>query len=162
MQLARRSLGLRYDAMRYDIHFKAFCEKLLSYKYVKEEIAITDSLIEWLYEHSGGIASVVVSLIHDAQEIAILTQKESLDIETLTQAYQKRLSLLHEHIKIKLPTKTIPAKSKQSFVFKSPDKIHKLSSSKFTLKELVDMSKKNNTDAIKLIKETFIVEEVKI
>ena len=162
MQLARRSLGLKYDAMKYDIHFKHFCEKMLSYRYVKQEISITNSLIEWLYEHSGGIASVVVSLIHDAQEIAILTQKESLDIETLTQAYQKRLSLLHEHIKIKLPTKTIPAKSKQSFVFKSPDKIHKLSSSKFTLKELVDMSKKNNTDAINLIKETFIVEEVKI
>ncbi len=39
--------------------------------------------MQWLYEHSAGVTSVVVALIHDAQEIAILNGKESLDLETL-------------------------------------------------------------------------------
>lgn len=37
MQLARRSLGLKYGSMKYDMHFRQFCEKLFSYKYIKKE-----------------------------------------------------------------------------------------------------------------------------
>ena len=163
MQLARRSLGLRYDAMKYDIHFKQFCEKLLSYRYVKNEITITDSLIEWLYEHSGGIASVVVSLIHDAQEIAILTQKETLNIETLNEAYQKRLSLLHDHVKTSLSSKHITTNAKRKEIT-NPSVIHSNTNTanRFTLKELIALSKKNNTDIIQLIKENLTVEEVRL
>lgn len=36
MQLARRSLGLRYDAMEYNDSFRRFCEVLFSYQYVKQ------------------------------------------------------------------------------------------------------------------------------
>ena len=99
MQLARRSLGLQYGAMKYDMDFKNFCKALFLYRYVQNECYLTDSMVEWLYEHSGGITSVVVSLIHDAQEIAILTGKEVLNIETLNEAYHKRLALLHSFIR---------------------------------------------------------------
>ncbi|MCP6429231.1 hypothetical protein NL523_28350, partial [Klebsiella pneumoniae] len=44
------------------------------------------------------ITSVVVALIHDAQEIAILNGKEILNLESLNEAYQQRLSLLHGYI----------------------------------------------------------------
>ena len=79
MQLARRSLGLRYDVMEYGNEFRTFCEILFSYQYVRQRTDITDAIMEWLYEHSGGNISVVVSLIHDAQEIAILNKKEALN-----------------------------------------------------------------------------------
>ncbi len=95
MQLARRSLGLEYGAMAYNEEFKGICKVLYSYQYVQQLAEITDAVIEWLYEHSAGVISVVVSLIHDAQEIAILNGKEVLNLETLNEAYQKRLSLLH-------------------------------------------------------------------
>lgn len=42
MQLARRSLGLRYDVMEYGASFRAFCETVFSYQYVKQRTEITD------------------------------------------------------------------------------------------------------------------------
>ncbi len=98
MQLARRSLGLRYDVMEYGDTFKTFCEVLYSYQYVRRRTEITDAIMEWLYEHTSGNISVVVSLIHDAQEIAILNGKEVLNLESLNEAYQQRLSMLHGFI----------------------------------------------------------------
>lgn len=98
VQLARRSLGLRYDVMEYGTDFRKFCEIVFSYQYVKTRTEITDGIMEWLYEHTSGNISVVVSLIHDAQEIAILNGKEVLNLESLNEAYQKRLSMLHGFI----------------------------------------------------------------
>lgn len=98
MQLARRSVGLKYTTMNYDEYFEGFCKILFQYQYTKQRTEITPVIIEWLYEHSSGIVSVVISLIHDAQEIAILTGKEVLNLETLNEAYQQRLSLLHGYI----------------------------------------------------------------
>lgn len=98
MQLARRSLGIQYGNMGYDAYFEEFCDVLFSYQYVRNDSILTPGIMEWLYEHSAGIISVVVSLVHDAQEIAILSGKESLNLETLNMAYQQRLSLLHGYI----------------------------------------------------------------
>ena len=79
MPLARRSLGLQYNALEYDRYFCDLCCTLFGYQYVKQRTEITPGIIEWLYEHSAGIVSVVVSLIHDAQEIAILNGSEVLN-----------------------------------------------------------------------------------
>ena len=91
MQLARRSLGLQYQPLAYDSYFQDFCSVLFSYQYTKCITEISESITEWLYEHSGGIISVVISLIHDAQEIAILSGKEMLNIETLNEACYAKL-----------------------------------------------------------------------
>lgn len=88
-QLARRSLGLQYNALNNDEYFMGFCRLLFQYQYVQKDMEITPQIIDWLYEHSGGVTSVVVSLIHDAQEIAILTGYEMLDVVMLNQAYNQ-------------------------------------------------------------------------
>lgn len=98
MQLARRSVGLQYTTMKYDEYFQSFCKIIFKYQFLKNQTEITAAITEWLYEHSAGVVSVVVSLIHDAQEIAILTGKEVLNLDTLNEAYQQRLSLLHGYI----------------------------------------------------------------
>ena len=98
LQLARRSLGLQYHKLRYDDYFRYFCETVYSYQYVKKYTHISDAIIEWLYEHSDGIISIVISLIHDAQEIAILNGNEQLDLRSLDKAYQERITLLHNYI----------------------------------------------------------------
>jgi len=72
MQLARRSLGLQYGRLEYDQYFHDFCCTLFRYQYLMKKNELTPAVNEWLYEHSGGVISVVVSLVHDAQEIAIL------------------------------------------------------------------------------------------
>lgn len=96
--LARRMLGLNYKAMVYDDEFRNFCLNILRYCYVKETPVIDEVMLLWLYNHSQGNVSVVVGLIYDAQEIAILNNTEKLDIATLTAAYQNRMTMLHDYI----------------------------------------------------------------
>ena len=98
LQLARRSLGLHYNSLEFNDWFCNFCKTVFEYQYTKEKVEFTDSFLHWLYEHSGGIISVVISLLHDAQEIAILDGTEKICMETLNMAYQKRLSMLHTFI----------------------------------------------------------------
>ena len=98
MMLARRSLGLSYGPFRYDEEFEAFCRELLHYQYVQHPAAPDTQTLQWLFQHSKGNASIVVSLIHDAQEIAILQGTETLSIATMEEAYKSRLAMLHDYL----------------------------------------------------------------
>ncbi len=163
VQLARRSLGLRYDVMVYGADFRKFCEIVFSYQYVKTRTEITDGIMEWLYEHTSGNISVVVSLIHDAQEIAILNGKEVLNLEVLNEAYQKRLSMLHGFIhteqkkQISKPKKKVPIASAG---VKVP--VREGDSGEVTIADLVSVAKDENVDIVQLLKEHMTVMEVAV
>ncbi len=161
MQLARRSLGLQYQSLEYNQYFYDFCCTVFSYQYVRNKTDISDSLIRWLYEHSGGIVSVVVSLIHDAQEIAILSGIETLNIDTLNEAYKKRLSMLHSFISpcIQQAKQTTTRKSRKTSL---PDSINNEPTQKNTIADLVSKVKAENGDIVELLKEHFAVEEVRV
>ena len=161
VQLARRSLGLRYDVMEYGTDFKKFCEIVFSYQYVKQKTEITDGMIEWLYEHSSGNISVVVSLIHDAQEIAILNGKEVLNLESLNEAYQKRLSMLHGFIYMEQKRQTSKLKKKVS-VANVNLSVEKKCGGEFTIAGLVDDAKTENGDIVQLLKVHMPVVEVAV
>ena len=149
IQLARRSLGLRYDVMGYGDSFKQFCEVLYSYQYVKQRSAITDGIMEWLYEHTSGNISVVVSLIHDAQEIAILNGREILNLESLNEAYQQRLSLLHGFIQPKPKCQTSKSKRRTTAPKVDAD-VEK--DGEFTIAGLVSQAKAEDIDIVELLK----------
>ncbi len=100
MMLARRSIGLNYSAMEYGEEFREFCKTLINYVYVKEEVDVNEALFMWFYNHSSGNASIVVSLIHAAQEIAILEGYETLSIKTLNLAFEHRMAMLHDYIEV--------------------------------------------------------------
>jgi hypothetical protein len=113
MMLARRSLGLNYTMMQYGEEFREFCKVLLEYCYVQQMPTVDEPLLMWLYNHSSGNASVVVGLIHDAQEIAILEGLERLDVSTLNIAFEKRMTMLHDFLTPK-SAKTNPVKKKKA------------------------------------------------
>lgn len=160
MQLARRSLGLQYTSLPYDQYFYDFCRTLFVYQYTANKTDISDAIIEWLYEHSGGIVSVVVSLIHDAQEIAILNGKEILNIEALDEAYKKRLSMLHSYIAptIKHGKQTATKKKAKPELpilqIDIPDD--------FSIAELAATAKSDKSDIITLLKAHITIEEVRV
>lgn len=168
MQLARRSLGLQYGALEYGADFAQICKLLFVYQYVKNQNQITDAIIEWLYEHSGGIISIVVSLIHDAQEIAIITGKEVLNLDTLNEAYKKRLSMLHGFIEpnIKKNKKSSSAKKKSVAKECLHDNSNLIENNITTvtnsIAELVNKSKRENKNIVELLKLNFCVSEVSI
>ena len=136
-QLARRSLGLQYNTLNNDEYFSGFCKLLFKYQYIQNNTEITPQIIEWLYEHSGGVTSVVVSLIHDAHEIAILTGYEILDVPILNQAYEKRIQLLHDYIRPAVTVRNITAKRKKKVI----GKITEACDNDCSISELVQKSK---------------------
>ena len=158
MQLARRALGLYYGAVEYDQFFHNFCSTLFEYQYVKNKTEISDGIIQWLYDHSGGIISIVVSLIHDAQEIAILSGTETLDFDTLNEAYQKRLSMLHTFIS---PSKPIPRKKKSEPPIPTVEVEEKAVLNE-KISDLVSMAKEQNSDIVSQLKNIIIVEVITI
>jgi len=160
MQLARRSVGLQYTTMGYDAYFQAFCKTMFQYQYVQQRTEITDGIMEWLYEHSAGVTSVVVALIHDAQEIAILNGKETLNLESLNEAYQQRLSLLHGYIQPSIPQRKQTSKTKK----KAPvlPTANATYDSSVSIAELAAKAKGEGTDIVQLLKNHMPVTEVAV
>lgn len=156
-QLARRSLGLQYNTLNNDDYFSGFCKLLFKFQYVQNSTDITPQVIDWLYEHSGGVTSVVVSLIHDAQEISILTGYENLDISVLNQAYKERMKLLHDYIRPVSTVKSITAKRKTNKI-RREDKI----SNDCNIPDLIQKSKNESLDIIELFRNYFVVEEITV
>ena len=162
MQLARRSLGLQYDVMEYGEDFKAFCKVLYSYQYVRRQTKITDAVMTWLYEHTSGNISVVVSLIHDAQEIAILNGKEVLNLESLNEAYKQRLSMLHGFIQPRQKCQTSKMKRKSTAPKVDAHVEHVESDGEFSIAGLVSQAKSEGADIVELLKNHLPVVEVAV
>lgn len=163
IQLARRSVGLQYTTMSYDKYFQEFCKVMFRYQYVQKRTEITDGIIAWLYEHSAGITSVVVALIHDAQEIAILNSKETLNLESLNEAYQQRLSLLHGYIQPSISVGKYTSKIKKKAPVSTAIVIQsEVSEDRSSIAELVAKAKNESIDIVKLLKSNMSVVEVAI
>jgi len=163
MQLARRSVGLQYTTMNYDDYFQSFCKIIFKYQFLKNRTETTAAITEWLYEHSAGVISVVVSLIHDAQEIAILTGKEVLNLDTLNEAYQRRLSLLHGYIQPSvIQNKPTTRKKKTAASVKKNQTQSKPKQEGYSITEIAERAKAENLDVVELLKEVYTVVEVAI
>ena len=163
MQLARRSVGLQYTTMKYDEYFQSFCKIIFKYQFLKNRTEITAAITEWLYEHSAGVISVVVSLIHDAQEIAILTGKEVLSLETLNEAYQQRLSLLHGYIQPSvIQNKPTTKKKKTAASVRKSQTQSRTKQEGYSITEIAERAKAENLDVVELLKEVYTVVEVAI
>ena len=163
MQLARRSVGLQYTTMNYDDYFQSFCKIIFKYQFLKNRTEITAAITEWLYEHSAGVISVVISLIHDAQEIAILTGKEVLNLDTLNEAYQQRLSLLHGYIQPSvIQNKPTTRKKKAAASVKKNQTQSQSKQEGYSITEIAERAKAENLDVVELLKEVYTVVEVAI
>ena len=163
MQLARRSVGLQYTTMKYDEYFQSFCKIIFKYQFLKNRTEITAAITEWLYEHSAGVISVVVSLIHDAQEIAILTGKEVLNLDTLNEAYQQRLSLLHGYIQPSvIQNKPTTKKKKTAASVKKNLTQSQPKQEGYSITEIAERAKVENLDVVELLKEVYTIVEVSV
>lgn len=156
--LARRSLGLQYSPMKYDESFIRACKTLFKMQYTAKPTDISESVLEWLYEHSGGIIANVVSLIHDSQEIAILNGKEMMNLETLELAYRERMALLHDYIRIAQVKHTV---SKRKTGDRIPQMKHK-NENEHLISDLVTTAKKEDKDVFELLKINFQVLEIEL
>lgn len=157
MQLARRSLGLQYDSLEYGEEFEQLCSTLFRFQYVKNRSELDEATMRWLYEHSGGNVSTVVSLIHDAQEIAILDGSEALNTDTLQVAYRNRLKMLHSYI--------APSRRSQTSKVKKaapPDAAETSVGTFLPISALIQQAKTEGRCAVAYLKQYIPLEEVKV
>lgn len=159
MQLARRSLGLQYEAMEYGAEFEQLCHTLFQYQYVKNPAELDDAIVRWLYEHSNGNVSTVVTLLHDAQEIAILEGSEVLNLETLNAAYRSRMKMLHSYI---APSKK-PQTSRQKKAAAIPCYEQNIEETvDISVAELVKQAKSEGREIVSFLKPYITIEEVQV
>lgn len=163
MQLARRSLGLQYGVMEFNENFCKICRQIFRYQYTRQGMELTDGVMEWLYEHCGGNISVLVSILHDAQETAILNGRDILDMSALNGAYKERMAMLHDYLEPSIRKKKQCTQKKKSMITDSL--IHEnvqTYADEENLVELVKKAKAENLDIVKVLREHFAVEEVAV
>lgn len=157
MQLARRSLGLQYESMEFGAEFVDLCETLYEYQYVRNRTELNDATIRWLYEHSHGNVSSVITLLHDAQEISILEGSEILNMETLNAAYRSRMKMLHSYIK---PTRK-PQTSRQKKTVAIPCNNQRMEDL-IPITSLIQQAKRENRDIVSFLHPHITIEEVRL
>ena len=156
MQLARRSVGLRYDSLEYGEEFREICNILFRYQYVKNRSELNFTITEWLYEHSGGNISIVASLIHDAQETTILDGSEVLNLNTLRLAYQNRMAMLHPYISISSRPQTSTRKKTKSLPLPTTE----ISEEDISIANLVLKAKNESRDVVSVLQNYITIEVI--
>lgn len=61
----------------------------------------------------GGVVSILITLLHDSQEMAIMSGYDTLDLTILEETYKSRLSMLHGYIKPNMGAKANQKRKKR-------------------------------------------------
>ncbi len=150
---ARRAIGLNYNWNEFSDEFCEMTSSVLSYNYTRRKSKCDENLMAWIYEHSAGLPSNVISLIHDAQEIALTRGTEMLDKNALEMAFSERMQIMHSYIEI-APIKVNKTKRKKQ---KRSNRRNKSNSCYSWLGSVITDSDK---DILKTLGEYIEVEEV--
>lgn len=162
MQLARRSVGLSYSALPCNDYFIRFCETLFSYQYVAHPSKLTPEMIELLYECTGGIIAILVSIIMEAQQIAILSGKEELIKETILLAYQQRFKNVKDFVQVNVKKRSQTSASVKSNVLNIGEKSTDIEPNT-VISNIIGEARNDGLDAVELLqKNSIIVEEIAI
>lgn len=159
MQLARRSVGLSYSALPCNDYFIRFCETLFSYQYVAHPAILTPEMIELLYECTGGIIAVLVSVIMEAQQMAILTGREELSKETVLAAYQERLKNVQDFVKVRTAKRRQTSASRGRCQMEIPERRTETELD-ITIAEMLEQAGEKDMDVAELLRgQGILVEE---
>lgn len=162
IHLARRTVGLRYEALPYGKEFQSFCEVVYGYQYTKRAEPFSEKISLWLYQHTAGKLALIVGLIKTAQEISILNGTDYLGIDALETAYKERYQNVSEFIKADSIAKLPKPKKASVQLKKCVKESDRNVTDTFTFAHIVNTCKKNGADIVEEIKKHIPVLEVKI
>lgn len=78
-----------------DEDFKALCQILWGYQWVRAPVEYDETILRALYDHSQGITGILITLFIAAQIEAIDSGREAVDVPLLRSVYAERLKPLH-------------------------------------------------------------------
>ena len=153
--LARRMLGTSLKKMEFDDNFAYFCDCLFKYQYTDEKCKLNSEIIRWLYNHSNGVPSMVVSLFVESQKNALINNLNSLDIKTFQKTFDSLFSTMSIYVDFKeTKHKTVTYKSE----IELPSNEHKELKDIFSIVSKV--AYKDLEKAVAILKENITVEYV--
>ena len=94
LKLARRAIGLEFKPMPCDASFAEFVRTLFSYQVTANRAELTDEILMRIYEGTNGIPALVVSLLHDAQERAVIDGSEALTTKAIEGVLSERYGII--------------------------------------------------------------------
>ena len=156
LKMSRRSIGLEYKPLNYDETYFGFVKQLLSYQFTLKKVEITKGLLETIYEGTGGIPALIVSLIHDAQEKAIIDDLDAVSVSTILDVLKERYTIIQSTIETS-PRK--PSKGQKKHIETIDYTSNEVIDEK-VIENAVKNSKKNISAAIDLLKKQIEVIEL--
>ena len=123
---------------------------------------LTPEMIELLYECTGGIIAILVSIIMEAQQIAILSGKEELIKETILLAYQQRFKNVKDFVQVNVKKRSQTSASVKSNVLNIGEKSTDIEPNT-VISNIIGEARNDDLDAVELLqKNSIIVEEIAI
>ncbi len=157
--LARRTLGISYSHLPYDEYFRDFCKTLFDYQFTSQRVELDEGILSFLYQSSQGIIAHVVSLVVQAQELAILNKTERLDLTALKLALVQRMGIVAETLPIasKTPSKRVLDKG-----FDTPrDEVElEVVQSEDLMRQIAKESKDSGDDPVELLRGNIEIVEI--
>lgn len=153
--LARRALGLRYEALPYNDSFVEFCRTVYNYQYAKEAEPFSEGIAMWLYEHTKGVPALVVSMLHDVQEMVMINGTEKITISALEELYKKQYGMIKKLKSVKFQ------KPKQE-VFKVAELSQVEIKEDISITEVAERFKGKSVDPVAELSKYFTILEVAI
>ena len=94
---ARRSSGhgdLIWNRMKQDRSWITFVESIWKYQWIRNKVALTPEMLDVIYQETQGIIVLAVVLYVLLQEDAIITEKETFDMEDIRRVSKERMALV--------------------------------------------------------------------
>lgn len=96
--LSRRGMGCLYRPMDYDEQFYSFTEKVFKYQLTLYYTTFSSEICRFIYQCSNGIPALIIQLLISAQQFAITTGYEKLDMYSLKKGYLDKMSIMIPYI----------------------------------------------------------------
>jgi hypothetical protein len=159
--LARRTLGISYSHLPYDEYFRDFCKTLFDYQFTTQQVELDESILSFLYQSSQGIIAHVVSLVVQAQELAILNKTERLDLTALKLALVQRMGIIAETLPIASKT---PSKRTIDQGFDTPkDEVElEVVHSEDLMRQIAQEAKESGSDPVELLRGNIEIVEIAV
>ena len=119
---------------------------------------LTPDLIELLYECTGGVIAILVSIIMEAQQIAILSGKEELSKETLLLAYEERFKNVQDFVRVNIQRRNQTSAPMKTNALNVPEKYLDIELDT-AISGIINEARKDHSDAVELLQKSGILME---
>jgi len=156
--MSRRTVGLSIHKMEYNEAFYEFLNILFKYQYTLNKVELTGEFGRILYKHSNGSPSMIISLFVETQKNVILNGKEKLDTKAFETTFKENFSNMIPYLNLNGEEKI--RRKKETVTYK--DNIDSPISQDNLFSRVVEVSNKNVSTAISILREKVNVEFIRV